>query len=688
MANDSYRPEIDGLRAVAVLAVVLFHAGLGLPGGFVGVDVFFVISGFLVTGTIARSLCKNDFSVRGFYVRRIRRIFPAAAFATSAVLIAGCFFLLPSQFELVGEAALAQNVFASNIYFWFDTGYFSRDVLTKPLLHFWSLAVEEQFYLLFPLVLCIGFRELGFRKIDSPIVGTDRAEKLSSDRRCERLATVVSLLGMVSFVLSLYGTANHPSATFYLLPTRAWELMVGAWLALKPIGPRSQRGCDALSTLGAAMLATSVLVISKQSEFPGVVALLPVLGTAFVISATTKRTTWVGNALSVRPVVFIGLISYSLYLWHWPLMAFARTLVREPSRLTMGGIVIVSILLAAMSWRWIEQPIRRRQVFAEDRRLLIASGVVWCALLVAAFAIVRSGGMPNRFNSEQRVLIQDAVWTGNRLASTTPDVEADRIPTFGESHDGDRPFLLWGDSHAMTWTDVVATASEELGRPGFATLHGGVPPIPGLWRSGMPQGKAFNQAVLDFIDRHPIEDVILVSRWSVYVAGYSESDPVFDGRSSDDVFLSDTAESCKSGEASRQAMIRGIESLVKELRERGVRVWLIRQVPVQDTVVAENAVRNMLLGWDANPILAVDCDAHRQQQSILEPFYAAAEAAIGEEGGVIDPGDLFFDGEGEGRVLEDGRYLFRDDDHLSKSGAEKLRSLIECILTAQPQPDA
>ena len=678
MANDSYRPEIDGLRAVAVLAVVLFHAGLGLPGGFVGVDVFFVISGFLVTGIIAKSLRRGDFSIRSFYVRRIRRIFPAAAFATSAVLIAGYFFLLPSQYAPVGEAALAQNVFASNIYFWFDTGYFSRDVLTKPLLHFWSLAVEEQFYLLFPLVLCVGFR----------MFDADHSKEASLDRRCERLAMFVLLLGVSSFVLSLYGTANHPSATFYLLPTRAWELMAGAWLALKPVGPRSQRGCEVLSALGAATIATSVFVISKQSHFPGFVALLPVLGTAFVIAATTERSTWVGNALSVRPAVFVGLISYSLYLWHWPLMAFARTLVREPSRLTMACLVIASIVISAASWRWIEQPIRRRKLFATDRRLLVASGFVWCALFVAASVIVRSGGIPNRFDSEERVLIQDAVWTGNTLASTTADVEADRIPMFGERDNVERPFLLWGDSHAMTWTDVVASASKELGRPGFAALHGGVPPIPGLWRSGMPQGKAFNKAVLDFIDRHEIKDVILVSRWSVYVAGYSASDPVFDGRRSDDVFLSDTAEASKSGEASLQAMIRGIESLAKGLEERGVRVWLIRQVPVQGSVVAENAVRNMLLGWDANPILAVDRESHREQQFILDRFYAAAESAIGDNGGVLDPGDLFFDDAGEGRVLVDGRYLFRDDDHLSKSGAEKLRSLIDRILTAQPQPEA
>jgi peptidoglycan/LPS O-acetylase OafA/YrhL len=660
-----YRPEIDGLRAIAVGAVVLFHAGLGFPGGFVGVDVFFVISGFLVTGIIARAIDQGDFSLGDFYCRRIRRIFPAAAVVTALVLAFGYRSSLPDDYVQISRAAVWQSGFASNVFFWLESGYFSRDVLTKPFLHCWSLAVEEQFYLVFPPVL-LCFYWIG--------------------RTRRRVVWGVAAIAICSFALSLYGTRVHPSATFYLLPTRGWELMTGALVALTGLRINHRNTAEAVAGFGTVMIAVSLLGLSEDSDFPGYVALLPAIGTALVIIANTNTTTTVGRLLSQPAMVFIGLISYSLYLWHWPLLAFTRYLVQEPSRSTLVATVLASTALAAISWRWVEQPIRRRRILASDRSLLVVSGIVWCGLLIAPLSVVRYAGFPNRFDAPQMALIEDAAWNGNQFSRDVEQIVRDDVPRLGDVAAGgsDAAFLLWGDSHAMTWTDVIDSAATRTGRLGYAALHGGTPPIPGLWRTGMPNCREFNGAVMDWIDRHPIADVILVSRWSVYVDGYSDADPKNDGRSDADVFLSDGPAPSVSGDQSIAAMIRQLARLAEQMKRRQIRLWLVRQVPVQHSLIAESAAQNMLIGGEINPLRATNRNAHRDQQARIEPFYQVAKPLLESTGGgLLDLDPLFFDERGEAIIRVDSRYLYRDDDHLSKSGAARLEEVLTGLLKEQ-----
>lgn len=657
-----YRPEIDGLRAIAVIAVVLFHAGLAFPGGFVGVDVFFVISGFLVTGIIVRAIDAGNFSIGDFYCRRIRRIFPAAAVVTAAILISGYRSTFPGAFVQLSKASVAQSVFASNVFFWFDSGYFSRDVLTKPFLHFWSLAVEEQFYLAFPAVLSFLYW-----------VGPAR----------RRVVLGVVAIAVVSFAMSLYGTLMHPSATFYLLPTRAWELMVGAFVALTSFTIVNRKRAEWSALLGIILIAVAVFGLSEESFFPGLVALLPVAGTAMVIIANTTVQTAVGKLLSQRWIVFVGLISYSLYLWHWPLLALIRYLVLDPSTTVLVLAMITSAVIASISWRWIEQPIRRRQFLASNRSLLWASGIAWLALLVFPLLVIKRNGMPSRFDASQQVLIKDANWNGNHSSREIDQVERDDVPRFGKFPTGNDAggFLLWGDSHAMTWTDVLEQAASAANRHGFATLHGGTPPIPGLWRTGMPNCREFNAAVLELINRKQIADVFLVSRWSVYVEGYSDADPKTDGRNDRDLFLSDGGESSQSGDESLAAMQRQIVHLASEMKRMQVRLWLIRQAPVQQTVIAEAAARNMLIGWDVNPIRATTLAKHSEQQSPIEPFYQIARPILEDTGGgLINLDGLFFDDQGDGIIKSGGRYFFKDDDHLSHSGALMLKPFLKTLL--------
>ncbi|WP_160149382.1 acyltransferase family protein [Roseiconus lacunae] len=679
--SSPYRPEIDGLRAVAVLSVVLFHADLGLPGGFVGVDVFFVISGFLVTGIIRRQLEQQQFSLRNFYLRRLRRIFPAAAFVTAFVLAFGYRSLLPDDLTQVSKASLAQSFFASNVFFWTESGYFTRDVLTKPFLHFWSLAIEEQFYVLFPPLLTLIYK-----------------------RSPQRLRSTIGGFAIVSFLLAWYGTYRHTSATFYLLPTRAWELLAGSWLALSHHDDDSQRPnrlrAEFLSIVGLSMIVGVMLGIDQSSAFPGWIALLPVIGTMLVIHANTRPTKLVGGLLTNRCFVFIGLISYSLYLWHWPLLAMARYFVIEPSTLLLSTVAFSAIPIAAASWRWIEQPIRNRSWLSNDRRLVAASVCAWSVLVLTSIGLIGSGGIPSRFEDETQALITDATWTGNWASRDTEDIRAGRVPRLGasaQSISGDKSppgpdFMLWGDSHAMTWVELLDQVGDRLGRSGIACLHGGTPPITGLTRTGMPGCREFNAATLELALEKQVRDIILVSRWSVYVNGYSDQDPKADGRSDADLYLSDQQTAEANPDESLAAMIRQIRRMAQLIATHPTaprpRLWLVRQVPPQPTRIAEAAIRNHLLGWNANRIAATTRGEYGRQQAKIEEFYIAADDALKfTSGGVVDFSDQFFDNSDVAILRAHNRFLFRDDDHLSRSGAAYLRPAVTSWLRSLESVD-
>lgn len=290
-----YRPEIDGLRAVAVLPVILFHAGLGLfAGGFVGVDVFFVISGYLITTILLTEIEEDRFSLWTFYERRARRILPALFVVLLACLPFAWVWMLPEQLEAFGKSLVAVMLFGSNILFWRETGYFAPAAEEKPLLHTWSLAVEEQYYLVVPLILMVGLRRFGRNPTFWGLV----------------------ILSLVSLALCEIGRRSHPSAAFYLAPTRAWELLAGSLCAFIQRHDGRQRRSQVLSGLGLGLICASVLAFDGQTPFPSLYALVPVLGTVLIILFATADTL-AGRILTLRGFVGIGLISYSAYLWRW-----------------------------------------------------------------------------------------------------------------------------------------------------------------------------------------------------------------------------------------------------------------------------------------------------------------------------------------------------------------------------------
>lgn len=371
-----YRKEIDGLRALAVLPVIFYHAGfVWFPGGYAGVDVFFVISGYLITSIILEELEAGRFTLAGFYERRARRILPALFFILLACLPFAWLWLLPDELADFGQSVMAVAGFVSNILFWLQTDYFGPTAEQIPLLHTWSLAVEEQYYLIFPLFMLLAWK-LGKRW----------------------LVGIVALVALLSLGWSEWLWRQSVEANFYLIPSRAWELMFGALTAfyLRKNAPGQGMAAQFASLAGLALLAYAVLFFNEGIPFPSLYALAPVLGTTLLILFATPAT-WVGQLLACRMLVGIGLISYSAYLWHQPIFVFARMqALEEPGMELMAGLSALALLLAWFSWRWVEKPFRDRRRFTRHQ---IFTGAVIGSLLFMAIGgwLVWAEGVPNRF---------------------------------------------------------------------------------------------------------------------------------------------------------------------------------------------------------------------------------------------------------------------------------------------------
>jgi peptidoglycan/LPS O-acetylase OafA/YrhL len=435
-----YRPEIDGLRAVAVLPVILFHAGFSaFSGGFVGVDVFFVISGFLITGILISDLEKGRFSILRFYERRARRILPALFVVMLACLPFAYMWMLPSQLANFGQSLIAVVLFGSNILFWREGGYFAAAAELKPLLHTWSLAIEEQYYLLFPVFLLWAWR-FGRRRVLRGIVG----------------------VAVLSLMLSELTGRRDPDANFYLISTRAWELLAGSICAFLSHG-RAQRSHEALAALGLALIVFGIFFLDGTMPFPGVYGLLPVGGTALVI-LYAGRTTMTARLLAMRGFVGIGLISYSAYLWHQPLFAFARLRsASEPSDMVMMALACAALLLAWASWRWVEQPFRRgiNPVLGPQRRLFIASGTVAAAFVATGLIVHLGDGFGWRRNGDVTFASLDDRLAWNVGLHLDCQGSFNTTPTCQTSPEPE--VLLWGDSFASHLAPGMLASEPDLG---------------------------------------------------------------------------------------------------------------------------------------------------------------------------------------------------------------------------------
>ena len=486
-ASLNYRPDIDGLRAVAVLAVLVFHAfPEALPGGFVGVDIFFVISGFLITGIILNDLQNSAFTFANFYARRIRRIFPSLIPTLTATLLLGWFLLLPDEFRQLSKHVAAGAAFVSNIVLWREAGYFDTGAQSKPLLHLWSLGVEEQYYIVWPLLLAFLWRSCGDAR---PASGP--AEVATANRwwRPRSVLPGICLLALVSFALNVAMVRVKPVAAFYLPFTRVWELLIGSALArldlARSISLRSVAS-NALSALGAALIGFSVLVITEDN-FPGWWALPPTVGTALLITAGPDA--FINRrVLALGWLVTIGLISYPLYLWHWPLVTYFRLVAKSDLVLTdlqsaAARILIVGIciLLAWATWRFWETPLRHP---APARRFSRTTALAAAMATLAVFgAASMTGAVTPRLNQP---LVMNLVRAAGDWDYLPNDNQVKSVFAVNEIPSGsDRIALFVGDSHMEQYwprAKAVLRANPALASAVFAT-YPGCPPLPNLGRT-------------------------------------------------------------------------------------------------------------------------------------------------------------------------------------------------------------
>lgn len=485
-----YRPEIDGLRALAVGPVVVFHAGLGMSGGFLGVDVFFVISGYLITAILLSEMASGQFRLWHFYARRARRLLPALFAVLIVTTVVAWVLLAPSDLERFGRSLVAVAALSSNVLFWVESGYFDTASELKPLLHTWSLAVEEQFYLLFPIVLLLG-RWLG---------------------RLWLWALVLALAGL-SFATAQVLLDHDTSAAFYLLPARAWELLAGALVALvlqgRPL-PRARGLAQGLSALGLAMILWAMLTFDAGTPVPGVATLLPVLGVVLILIFAVPGT-WVAWMLSRRLLVGVGLISYSTYLWHHPVFAFARYgLGHDPGPWVMEGLALVSFGLGWLSWAFIETPFRRSRSMRPAIPLGTAALGGMVAAGLGAVAVLSAGLLRPVPDSYRQVLASMGSVPQVKSADVLGPKDAVRV-------------VLLGDSHALSFAEPLGRALADQGKGLRVLARTGCPPVRGLLRHDKgpvlpaPCHQWNAQAFQEVLGDPQLETVVLAARLTLYL---------------------------------------------------------------------------------------------------------------------------------------------------------------------------
>ncbi len=655
----NYRREIDGLRSVAVIPVVLFHAGFQqFSGGFVGVDIFFVISGYLITSIIIAERERDSFSLLKFYERRARRILPVLFFVLSCCLPFAWAWMLPDQMTSFATSIISVCLFASNFFFWGESGgYFAAASEEQPLLHTWSLAVEEQYYMLFPLFVILVWR---------------------FGRRA--LIGAIAVIAVASLLLAQYGSQNFATANFYLPHTRAWELLAGSLCAFALSGGRQYKS-NILSLTGLAIILFSVFAYDQTTPFPSLYALVPVVGAALVILFGSEETI-AARLLSMRPMVGIGLISYSLYLWHQPVFAFARIRsLTEPSALMMGLLALGCFPLAYLSWRFVETPFRKGAktvLLPKPVHILGAAAVTACLFIGLGFYGLSNGGLQFRLPREAQIALaqerHDPIMETclfDKGEASLPHPVRDCLTKNSLAS----KTILIGDSHAAALAGEALRAFDAKNLDLYVMTHSACVGFSGFYVSSPKyrlRCNSFFSGIEDYIRKSDTTTVVMASRWSLYVDGTP-----FDNGEGGVELLKPTyvdlfdrlGEQTSQDDPARKARV--LKQYVEDIRSHldgGRNVVLVYPIPEA--------------GWNVPELLAKSAMTGRTDLELstsFERYLQRNRAVIAAFDGIshpnlfrVKPADFLCDTFAEERCINSvnaDRVFYFDDDHLSDAGA-------------------
>lgn len=663
--STAYREDIDGLRAFSVLSVLFFHFSFPwFSGGFVGVDVFFVISGYLITSIILADLRKNKFSILQFYERRIRRIFPALFTVLLTTFVVAYFTLMPVDMKDFSRSLAAASGFVANMFFWKTSGYFAAPSEMKPLLHTWSLSVEEQFYILYPaaIILCMRLLPRFLKKL-------------------------IFLSCLLSFLLSAVTIIRFENANFYLLPLRGWEILLGASIAvggkqLHSILRLSHGKLEILSLLAGALLLFPTIFYSKATLFPGPLALPPCLGAAIFIWAGIERgnKTWIARILSCKPCVWLGLVSYPLYLWHWPVYTLAKyVLGREGLELWETGCVFVlSIILAVGTYRLIEHPFRMKKIFSTPKSIYAGGGVILAFTLGIGLLGSTTQGFAHRFPEAVAKLCDFPATRLFNKGDMPPDaiIQSGGIPLGAKDRSPD--FIVCGDSHAGAVADVLDSLAQKHSISGrLLRVH---PPLLGATSLASPEGNNFS-ALLAYIKQHNIKYILLVARWSIYSEGLEPGE--FPEKHIGVPQIMHDGKTVRDLQQARQLVRDAFLKTVDALTRNGVHVVIMREVPRISSHHPCSKLGQMMLWGQDYQNFGVNVTVYRERMAFLDEMFRGLMKKYPGEVTILDPEGYLCQEDGLCRALnkETRQCMWKDDDHVSYYGATTLSPLFESFLS-------
>lgn len=664
-----YRPDIDGLRAIAVMAVIFYHVFPdSSPGGYIGVDIFFVISGYLISSIILNDLNDGRFSFWGFYQRRIKRIFPALVVVLTVSAIIGWFVLFAHEYKVLGKHIYASSAFVLNFILWRETGYFEIASSLKPLLHLWSLSVEEQFYMIWPFLLWF------------------------SDKRKKGVFFLVLIIGALSFFVNVQGVNQHALASFYLIPARFWEFIVGYVLACRLLVADQGNALQArpsflgygryiftvdklpivkniFAVLGVMLLAAGIFFLDKNKPYPGWWALLPTLGTFLLIA--TGPYSQINKLLGSRVLIFIGLISYPLYLWHWPLLAFAKIIFVDLTGPVKFGLIVLSFVLAWATYEFVEKPIRFSKLHQGLKIRLVVVSLIFLAIL--GVLISRNEIRPRIFYATQKITEANHDWD-------YPDnggfVDTKNVKTSKVEGDDTKGVLVIGDSHVKQYWSRFKYLNEmnkHLGSVTFAPSN--CPPLPNIKRisDGTTCYNLFDQA-MSLAEDNNIKSVVFGAYWEAYIIGhfdYKEKDyvpDIADYRDPDNTPL-------KFGGSGLAKIFLEFKQTVQVLIKSGKKVTIILSNPTSPIYEPGSMVLSRLdskIEFGAEPFIL-----KQDYVEFVSPITNMLRQVARETGAeIIDPVE-YLCGTEKCLATLNGYPIYKDDNHLRSCYVREQASFLD-----------